>query len=163
MAGDNSPFLKDITKYPKHPFAKNAKNVAPKLKPKSNTVTPPPPKPMDAEFLKSLRDTGKLNWKKAPKEIKTRYYGMYAVLFSIPIIIISSYEMYRRLEGKSTKKVQQGEILEDRTIRKFDEAEKWKVEKESIMYRIFGRDFFLDGFTSRTMKESKSANEKDEK
>ncbi|CAH2355551.1 hypothetical protein CLIB1423_28S00826 [[Candida] railenensis] len=123
---------------------------------KTNSVKPKPkpkPTPVDDEFRKNLRQNGKLNWKKAPKEIKVRYYGMYAILFSIPILAISTYEMYRRLEGKSTKKVQEGEILEDKTVRKFDEVEKWEVEKKSLMYRLFGRDFFLDGFTSKTMKK----------
>lgn len=110
----------------------------------------PKPKPR-SEFAQELVESGKVNWKKAPKALKTRYYGVYMILFSIPMLLIPSYEIYRRLEGKSTKKVQQGEILEDREIRKFDENEKWQREKNSLMYRVFGRDFFLDGFTSKTL------------
>lgn len=83
-------------------------------------------------------------------------------MFSIPVILIPSYEIYRRLEGKSTKRVQEGELLEGNEVRKFDEVEKWQVEKNSLMYKIFGRDFFLDGFTSRTMNPEKN-NEKDSK
>lgn len=111
----------------------------------------PKPKPKDSQFIQQLADTGKANWKIAPKAIKTRYYGIYMVLFSIPVLLLSSYELFRRLEGKSTKKVQQGELLEGNEVRKFSEQEKWKVERESLMYRIFGRDFFLDGFTSKTL------------
>lgn len=73
------------------------------------------------------------------------------VLFSVPVLLLSSYELFRRLEGKSTKKVQQGELLQGNEVRKFDEQEKWKVERESWMYKIFGKDFFLDGFTSKTL------------
>lgn len=113
----------------------------------------PKPKAKDSEFIQELVETGRANWKKTPKAVKTRYYGIYLILFSIPLIIIPSVEMYRRLEGKSTKKIRQGEVLEGQEIRKFDEAEKWKVEKDSWMYKIFGRDFFLDGFTSKTMED----------
>ncbi|CAK7900475.1 hypothetical protein CAAN1_23S01882 [[Candida] anglica] len=136
------------------PFLRNGAGSRVSSKPK------PKPKPANSEFLQSLLDTGRPNWKKAPKELKIRYYGVYAVLFSIPIVFISSYEMYRRLEGKSTKKVQEGEILEDRQVRTFGEKEKWEVEKNSLMYRIFGRDFFLDGFTSKTMNKDKDVKEK---
>lgn len=85
---------------------------------------------------------------------------MYMVLFLIPLIFISSYEMYRRLEGKSTKKVQEGEMLDGQQVRKYSEEEKWQTEKNSFMYKLFGRDFFLDGFTSKTMKEEKGKEEK---
>lgn len=111
------------------------------------------PKPKDSEFIKELVETGRANWKIAPKAIKTRYYGVYMVLFSIPILLLPSYEIYRRLEGKSTKKVQQGEILEGHEVRKFGEEEKWNTEKDSFMYKLFGRDFFLDGFTSKTINK----------
>lgn len=105
-------------------------------------------------FLKGLVESGKPDWKAAPKEIKTRYRGIYLVLFSIPILFIPGYELYRRVSGKSTKKVQEGEYLGgDRGIRKFSEEEKWEVERNSLMYKIFGRDFFLDGFTSKSMEE----------
>jgi hypothetical protein len=108
-------------------------------------------KPQDSEFVQELVQTGKVNWKKAPKQVKTRYYGIYLILFSIPFIVIPSIEMYRRLDGKSTKKVREGELLPGKQIRKFDEQEKWEVEKNSLMYKLFGRDWFLDGFTSKTM------------
>ncbi|ODV77846.1 uncharacterized protein CANTADRAFT_26870 [Suhomyces tanzawaensis NRRL Y-17324] len=117
----------------------------------------PKPKPKDSEFIQELVETGKANWKKAPAAVKTRYRGIYLILFSIPFIVIPSIEMYRRLEGKSTKKIQQGELLEGQTVRKYDESEKWKVEKESWMYKLFGRDFFLDGFTSKTMTKEENA------
>lgn len=113
-----------------------------------------------SDFVKELAETGRANWKKAPKELKGRYYGMYMVLFLIPLIFISSYEMYRRLEGKSTKKVQEGEMLDGQQVRKYSEEEKWQTEKNSFMYKLFGRDFFLDGFTSKTMKEEKGKEEK---
>lgn len=114
----------------------------------------------DSEFVKELVETGKANWKKAPKAVKTRYYGIYMILFSIPFILIPSIEMYRRLEGKSTKKVRQGELLEGNEVRKYDEVEKWQVEKDSLMYKIFGRDWFLDGFTSKTMKGQQNSDDK---
>lgn len=104
------------------------------------------------EFFTELVETGRANWKKAPKAVKTRYNGIFMILFSIPILIIPGWELYRRMEGKSTKKVQQGELLENKQVRRFDEAEKWQVERDSLMYKIFGRDFYLDGFTSKTMK-----------
>ncbi|KAK7680988.1 hypothetical protein QCA50_015824 [Cerrena zonata] len=107
-------------------------------------VPKPPPKPKavkarESQFVKELVETGKPNWKLAPKEVKSR-----------------------RLEGKSTRKVQEGEILENGDVRKFDEAEKWSTEKNSILYKIFGRDFFLDGFTSKTMGNA-TDNDKDKK
>lgn len=119
---------------------------------RDTTKKAPKPKPR-TEFAQELVENGKVNWKKAPKALKTRYYGVYMILFSIPMLLIPSYEIYRRLEGKSTKKVQTGEILEDREIRKFDENEKWQREKDSLMFKIFGKDFFLEGFTSRTLDE----------
>lgn len=112
-----------------------------------------PPRPKESDFIKELRETGRANWKKAPKEVKTRYRGIYLIMFSIPLIVIPSYELWRRLTGRSVKKIQQGELLEGQQIRHFDEDEKWEVEKNSILYKIFGHDFFQDGFTSKTMKK----------
>lgn len=124
----------------------------------------PPSKPTKAKqdpgFLKGLVETGRVDWKKAPKAIRTRYTGIYLILVSIPIITLSSYELYRRLEGKSTKKVQEGELVDGKEVRKFDEIEKWQVEKNSLMYRLFGKDFFLDGFTSKTINKN-STDEQD--
>lgn len=117
------------------------------------------PRPKDSEFIQELVQTGKANWKKAPQAVKSRYYGIYMILFSIPILLLPSYEIWRRLEGKSTKQVQKGEIVEGQQVRQFDEQEKWETEKKSLMYKIFGRDFFLDGFTSKTMKQDKKDNE----
>lgn len=111
----------------------------------------PNPDAPKTEFFTQLVETGKPNWKLAPAAVKSRYNGIFLVLFSIPFILLPGWELYRRLGGKSTKKVQQGEIVEGKQVRKFDEVEKWQVEKESFMYKIFGRDFFLDGFTSKTM------------
>ncbi|KAK6455393.1 uncharacterized protein RJT20DRAFT_46699 [Scheffersomyces xylosifermentans] len=123
----------------------------------------PKPKPKDSEFIQELVETGKANWKKAPKAVKTRYYGIWMVLVSIPLIAIPSLEMYRRLEGKSTKKVRQGEVLEGNEVRKYDEAEKWRVERESWTYKLFGRDFFLQGFTSKTMEDPTGKNSESKK
>lgn len=142
------------SKFDNSPFHRDGKPAYTKPKPK--------PKAKDSEFIQELVETGRANWKKAPKAVKTRYYGIYMIMFSIPVILIPSFEIYRRLEGKSTKKVQEGELLEGNEVRKFDEVEKWQVEKNSLMYKIFGRDFFLDGFTSRTMNPEKN-NEKDSK
>jgi hypothetical protein len=142
------------SKFDNSPFHREGKLAYTKPKPK--------PKSKDSEFIQELVETGRANWKKAPKAVKTRYYGIYMIMFSIPVILIPSYEIYRRLEGKSTKRVQEGELLEGNEVRKFDEVEKWQVEKNSLMYKIFGRDFFLDGFTSRTMNPEKN-NEKDSK
>ncbi|KAI3402970.1 hypothetical protein KGF56_004223 [Candida oxycetoniae] len=120
----------------------------------TNTTTSSSP------FTQELLMTGRPNWDKAPSQLKQRYRGIFLVLLSIPIIAVTSFVMYQRLEGKSTKKIQQGELLENGTKRDFDEAEKYKVEKESFMYKIFGRDFFLDGFTSKTMKNDQEQEEK---
>lgn len=111
-----------------------------------------PPDP----FIHELIETGRANWKKAPKEVRTRYRGIFLILFSIPFILLPGWEMGKRVTGHSTKKVQEGEILENGVVRKFDEAEKWKTEKESLMYKIFGKDFYLDGFTKDSMTEEKS-------
>lgn len=142
------------SKFDNSPFHREGKLAYIKSKPK--------PKSKDSEFIQELVETGRANWKKAPKAVKTRYYGIYMIMFSIPVILIPSYEIYRRLEGKSTKKVQEGELLDGNEVRKFDEVEKWQVEKNSLMYKIFGRDFFLDGFTSKTMNPEKG-NEKNPK
>lgn len=125
----------------------------------SAKVTPPKSGP-DAEFYEEIVQTGRVNWKKAPKAVKTRYTGIWLVLVSIPLLLIPSWEMYRRLEGTSTRKVRQGELLDGQEVREFDETEKWKVEKEGIIYKIFGKDWFLDGFTSKTMKKNDETNEK---
>lgn len=117
------------------------------------------PAQVRSNFIQELVETGRADWKKAPVAIKKRYNGLYMVFLSIPVIILSSYEMYRRLEGKSTKKVQEGEIIDGHMVRKFDEKEKWEVEEKSLMYKIFGKDFFLDGFTSKTMNKNASKKE----
>ncbi|CCG23015.1 hypothetical protein CORT_0D01670 [Candida orthopsilosis Co 90-125] len=109
-------------------------------------------KPKESPFVQELVLTGRPNWDKAPPQLKQRYKGIFLVLLSVPVIFITSFEMYQRLEGQSTKKIQQGEKLPNGGNRDFDEIEKYKVEKESVMYKLFGRDFFLDGFTSKTMK-----------
>lgn len=124
------------------------------------TETKPINRPTD-EFFTELVETGKPNWKKAPSAVKKRYNGIFLVLFSIPFILLPGWELYRRLGGKSTKKVQQGEIVEGKQVRKFDEVEKWNVEKDSIMYKLFGRDFFLEGFTSKTMRSEDSSSPKE--
>lgn len=111
-----------------------------------------PPKE-GAQFYEELAETGRPNWKKAPKEVRTRYRGVFMILFSIPIMLVPGWEIYRRVSGKSTKKVQQGEILEGQTVRRFSEEEKWRTEKDSMMYKIFGKDLFLDGFTKNSMAE----------
>lgn len=118
-----------------------------------------PQSPKD-EFFSELVKTGRPNWKKAPSAVKQRYNGIFMILFSIPIMALSGWELYRRMEGKSTKKVQVGEIIQGKEVRKFDEAEKWQREKNSLLFKIFGRDFFLDGFTSKTME---SETHKDQK
>ncbi|KAM9910972.1 hypothetical protein OXX69_003964 [Metschnikowia pulcherrima] len=58
----------------------------------------------------------------------------------------------KRPPARSTKKVQEGELGDDYSIRRFDEHEKWKTERDSFLYKIFGKDFYLDGFTAKTMK-----------
>ncbi|WLF79280.1 hypothetical protein PVL30_003032 [Lodderomyces elongisporus] len=103
-----------------------------------------------------LIQTGRPNWSKAPPQLKQRYNGIFLILLSVPVIFITTYEMVQRLEGRSTKKVQQGERREDGTKREFSEAEKWQVEKQSLSTKIFGKDFFLDGFTSNTLKQGDS-------
>ncbi|KAI5949753.1 hypothetical protein KGF57_004576 [Candida theae] len=110
----------------------------------------------ESPFVQELVLTGRPNWEKAPPQLKQRYKGIFLVLLSVPIIFITSFEMYQRLEGQSTKKIQQGEKLPTGENRDFDEMEKYKVEKESVMYKLFGKDFFLDGFTSKTMKVDKN-------
>lgn len=105
------------------------------------------------DFVEELIETGRPNWKKAPKSVRNRYYGIYMVLLSIPVILVPSIELYRRLEGNSTKRVQEGE-LEGTEVRKFGEKEKWEREQNSFMYKLFGKDFFLEGSTSKTIPES---------
>ncbi|KAK6204498.1 uncharacterized protein RJT21DRAFT_8833 [Scheffersomyces amazonensis] len=117
--------------------------------------------PKDSEFIHELVETGRPNWKKAPTELRKRYNGIFLILIAIPLIVVPSIEFYKRLEGKSTKKVRQGELLDNKEVRIYNETEKWQEEKESWVYKIFGKDFFLDGFTSKTMKRDKhEANDK---
>lgn len=115
------------------------------------------PKTKQDPFFTELVETGRPNWKKAPAAVKKRYNGLFMILVSIPILLLPGWELYRRLSGKSTKKVRKGEIIEGHEVRDFDEAEKWQREKNSIMYKIFGRDFFLEGFTKNTMKKDPDA------
>ncbi|CAI5757005.1 unnamed protein product [Candida verbasci] len=103
-------------------------------------------------FIYELIQTGKPNWSKAPPELKQRYKGIFLVLLGIPLMFIPTMILMNRLQGKSTKKVQIGEQGKDGIRREFSEQEKWTTEKNSIMYKLFGKDFFLDGFTSKTMK-----------
>lgn len=103
-------------------------------------------------FFDEVAETGRPDWKKAPREVKSQYRGIFLILFSIPIILIPGWEIYKRLSGRSTKKVQEGELGDDYSIRRFDEHEKWKTERDSFLYKIFGKDFYLDGFTAKTMK-----------
>lgn len=139
--------MKKPSKFASSNFHKEGRKV-----PDATAEQPKPQNRPTNEFFTELVETGKPNWKKAPAAVKTRYNGIFLVLFSIPFILLPGWELYRRLGGKSTKKVQQGEIVEGKQVRKFDEVEKWTVEKESLMYKLFGRDFFLEGFTSKTMK-----------
>ncbi|EGV61646.1 hypothetical protein CANTEDRAFT_107586 [Yamadazyma tenuis ATCC 10573] len=129
-----------------------------KPKPKASPLSDQP----QSEFIQELVETGRANWKRAPPEVKKRYNGIFLILFSLPILFMSTSELVRRLEGGSTKKVRQGELLDNKEIRRYDEVEKWQVEKNSIMYKVFGRDFFLDGFTSKTMKKEETVH-KDKK
>lgn len=132
----------------------------PKPKPTAKPEAKPAAPEQNSEFIKELVETGRANWSKAPKAVKQRYNGIFLILFSIPIIAFSTFEMVRRLEGRSTKKIRQGEVLDNNDIRKYGEVEKWQVERDSIMYKIFGKDFFLDGFTSKTMKDEKDKDNK---
>ncbi|CUM66386.1 uncharacterized protein PRCAT00004050001 [Priceomyces carsonii] len=146
-----------LNKFQNTPFTKEGKATV-----GWQSKAQPERKARNSEFIQELAETGRADWKKAPKEIKTRYRGIFLVLLSIPLILMPSYELYRRLEGKSTKKVQEGEILEGKEVRKFGETEKWETERKSLMYKLFGRDFFLDGFTSKTMAPSESKEVKKE-
>ncbi|EAZ63177.1 predicted protein [Scheffersomyces stipitis CBS 6054] len=139
-----------MSKFENSSFHREGKKGKPVM---TSSIRKPQPKAPQSEFITELVETGKANWKKAPQAVRTRYYGVFMILLSVPLIIIPSLEMYRRLEGTSTKKVRQGELLEGNEVRKYDEAEKWKVEKESWTYKIFGKDFFLQGFTSKTMED----------
>ncbi|CAN3365872.1 hypothetical protein DICA3_E27446 [Diutina catenulata] len=127
--------------------------------PKAPEPQPGTNKPKNSRFLQELVETGRANWKIAPAEVKTRYRGIFLVLCSIPLLIFPSIEVIRRLEGKSVKKVRKGELLEGNQVRPYGEAEKWEVEKDSLMYKIFGRDFFLEGFTARELKKDQEAAE----
>lgn len=133
------------SKFTNSSFHKESRSEIPLKKTKAKTSSP------KDEFFTELVETGRPNWKKAPSAVKKRYNGIFLILFSIPILLLPGWELYRRINGTSTKKVQEGEVIEGKKVRKFDEAEKWQVEKNSIMYKIFGKDFFLDGFTSKTM------------
>lgn len=129
---------------------------------KTNTSkgnTTPKVKTKSSPFVEELVQTGRPNWQKAPPQIKQRYKGIYLILLSLPVLGVTSFEMYRRLEGKSTKKIQQGERLPHGGNRDFDEQEKINVEQNSLMYKIFGRDFFTDGFTSQTRKQTSEKKE----
>lgn len=143
--------MKKPSKFAQSSYHKEGRDTSTPVE--SKKANPNAPK---SEFFTQLVETGKPNWKLAPAAVKSRYNGIFLVLFSIPFILLPGWELYRRLGGKSTKKVQQGEIVEGKQVRKFDEVEKWQVEKESFMYKIFGRDFFLDGFTSKTMRPEDS-------
>lgn len=158
--GHHQITMKKPSKFASSSFHKEGRNTQP-VPQKAKVVDPNAPL---EEFFSELVETGKPNWKKAPAAVKTRYNGIFLVLFSIPLILLPGWELYRRLGGKSTKKVQQGEILEGKQVRKFDEVEKWQTEKDSLLYKIFGKDFFLDGFTSKTMRtnESKELGSKDQ-
>lgn len=69
------------------------------------------------------------------------------------MIIFPLIEIYKRLEGKLVKKVRQGELLEGQEVRPYSEDEKWQNERNSLMYKLFGKDWFLEGFTLKTMKD----------
>lgn len=118
---------------------------------------PQKPNPAQSAFFTELAETGRPDWKKAPAEVRTRYRGIFMILLSIPFLLLPGWEIYRRVSGRSTKKVQEGEVMDDRSVRKFDEMEKWKVEKSSFMYKLFGKDFYLDGFTSKSMKSDEDS------
>lgn len=104
-------------------------------------------------FFQEFLETGKANWKMAPPEVRTRYRGIFLVLCLIPMIIFPLIEIYKRLEGKLVKKVRQGELLEGQEVRPYSEDEKWQNERNSLMYKLFGKDWFLEGFTLKTMKD----------
>lgn len=107
-------------------------------------------------FIRGLIDTANPSWKLAPPELRRRYRGIYLILVSVPILLVLLYELYRRLEGKSVKRVRKGELLEGDDVRLYSEKEKWAQEKDSWSYKLFGKDWFLDGFTSKTMKDEPS-------
>lgn len=135
----------------------NSRPSNPKNKARVTPLTTDSSKPAKArtqsEFVKGLIATGSPTWSKAPDAVRTRYRSIFLILFSVPLILALLYELYRRLEGKSVKRVRQGELLDDAKIRYFSEPEKWANERESWSYKLFGKDWFLDGFTSRTMRE----------
>ncbi|KAF6069554.1 hypothetical protein FOB64_003196 [Candida albicans] len=83
----------------------------------------------DSPFVEELVLTGRPNWKKAPQQIKQRYKGIYLILLSIPIMGITTFEIIRRLEGKSTKKIQQGERLSNGINRILMNKKKLKLKK----------------------------------
>lgn len=108
-----------------------------------------------SQFSKQLVMATSSGSNSAPNVLKQRNMGIYLVLLSIPILFILLYELYRRLEGKSFKRIRQGERRENDKVRYYSEAEKYTNERQSWSYKLFGKDWFLDGFTSKTMCNQK--------
>ncbi|KAG7194849.1 uncharacterized protein KQ657_003951 [Scheffersomyces spartinae] len=128
----------------------------PKPKPKPKPMNKPKPiRDEEAEYYRKFRETGKINWKHMPQLLKTRARGVLMIFGALPLVIVTGYELWRRLEGKSVKRVQRGELTDDRQVIPWDEEKIWQTERNSWYYKLFGRDYFLDGFTSDTMPKPK--------
>ncbi|CAY69254.1 Hypothetical protein PAS_chr2-1_0614 [Komagataella phaffii GS115] len=76
--------------------------------------------------------------KTLPKEVIQRGRYIQLIIFGLPLVILPGYELYQRIFNGKERKIQQGEILSDGTLREFSEYEKYEVHKNSWLTRIFG-------------------------
>ncbi|RLV94755.1 hypothetical protein JA1_001544 [Spathaspora sp. JA1] len=146
---------------PQHPLpfpsVKELKSAI-KIQPAVGTPGASGPRPhVDSPFVQDLVATGKPDWKLASPQMKSKYRGFQMILIGIPIAFVASYEIFRRFEGLSVRRLQKGEIGEDGSIDYWDEDKILEVERNSWTYKLFGPDFFQEGLTSRTLGQSISA------
>ncbi|KAG7661803.1 uncharacterized protein J8A68_004692 [[Candida] subhashii] len=134
-------------------------------------ITPPPPTPprtdpngpartIDSPFIHHLKQTGRAEWKLADPKLKQRSNAIFLILLSIPVLAISSYELFNRFQGRSHKKLQKGEILEGQLVRDFTEEEIVQREQSSILTKLFGQDPFVEKVSPKSSSTTTSTTEK---
>lgn len=103
----------------------------PQLKKGSRPIRPSPSAKVDLD--------PKIGVKPAPVSAQSKR-SAFLIMLGLPLLLVSSVILYRRVFEGQGKRVQQGEYTPDGVLRLFTEEEKREVDRKSWLTRIFGID-----------------------
>lgn len=103
----------------------------PQVKTSHKAIRPPP--------IAKVGLDHKVNLEASPVSKQSKR-SVFLIMLGLPLVLISSVVLYRRVFEGQGKRIQQGEYTPDGGLRLFTEEEKKEVDKKSWLTRIFGTD-----------------------